>query len=76
MKNDGQISGVIPYLVDGGLSILQYVDDTIIFVDQDLEKVKNMKLLLSAFEQMFGLKINFHESKLFRYGEAKDCEDQ
>jgi hypothetical protein len=31
-KADGQIEGVIPHLVDGGLSILQYVDDTIVFL--------------------------------------------
>ena len=30
-KDDGQINGVIPHLVDDGLSILQYADDTIIF---------------------------------------------
>jgi hypothetical protein len=30
-KDDGQISGVVPHLVDDGLSILQYADDTIIF---------------------------------------------
>jgi hypothetical protein len=27
-KSDGQIEGVILHLVDGGLSILQYADDT------------------------------------------------
>jgi hypothetical protein len=37
-KVDGQISGVVPHLIDGGLSILQYVDDTILFMDHDLEK--------------------------------------
>ena len=36
-KADGQIRGVIPHLLDDGLSILQYVDDTIIFFDHDLE---------------------------------------
>jgi hypothetical protein len=30
-KNDGLIEGVIRHLVDGGLSILQYADDTILF---------------------------------------------
>ena len=39
-KSDGQISGVIPHLVDDGLSILQYADDTIIFLDHDLEQAK------------------------------------
>ena len=32
-KLDGQIEGVIPHLVDGGLSILQYADDTILFMN-------------------------------------------
>jgi hypothetical protein len=30
-KEDGQVSGLIPHLVDGGVSILQYVDDTIYY---------------------------------------------
>jgi hypothetical protein len=37
-KTDGLIEGVIPHLVDGGLSILQYVDDTILFMEHNLEK--------------------------------------
>jgi hypothetical protein len=30
-KEDGQIEGLIPHLVEGGVSILQYADDTILF---------------------------------------------
>ena len=71
-KMDGQIEGVIPHLVDGGLSILQYEDDTILFMKHDLEKAMNMKLILSVFEQLSGLKINFHKSELFCFGEAQD----
>jgi hypothetical protein len=59
-------------LVDGGLSILQYADGTILFMDHDLNKTRNLKLFLSAFEQLSGLKINFHKSELFCFGEAKD----
>jgi hypothetical protein len=40
-KEDGQIRGVIPRLVGDGLSILQYADDTILFIDHDLEQAKN-----------------------------------
>ena len=36
-KADGQIRGVIPHLIDDGLSILQYADDTIIFIDHGPE---------------------------------------
>ena len=71
-KVDGQIDGVVNHLVDGGLSILQYADDTILFMDHDLEKARNLKLILSAFEQLSGLKINFHKSELFCFGEAQD----
>ena len=73
-KADGQIRGVIPHLVDDGLSILQYADDTIIFLDHDPEQAKNLKLLLCAFEQLSGLKINFHKSEIFCYGAAKEME--
>ncbi|WVZ72675.1 hypothetical protein U9M48_021095 [Paspalum notatum var. saurae] len=71
-KEDGQISGLTPHLVDGGLSILQYADDTILFIEHDLEQAKNLKIILCAFEKLSGLKINFHKSKLFCYGETKD----
>ena len=74
-KADGQIRGVIPHLLDDGLSILQYVDDTIIFLDHDLEQAKNLKLLLCAFQQLSGLKINFHKSEIFCYGAAKEMEE-
>jgi retron-type reverse transcriptase len=32
-KNGGQISGVIPNIINDGLSILQYADNTILFMD-------------------------------------------
>jgi hypothetical protein len=41
-------------------------------MEHDLEKAKNLKLILSAFEQLSGLKINFHKSELFCFGEAQD----
>jgi hypothetical protein len=41
-KEDGQVKGLIPHLVDGGVSILQYADDTIIFMENNLEKALNM----------------------------------
>jgi hypothetical protein len=40
-------------------------------MDNDLERAKNMKLLLCAFEQLSRLKINFHKNELFCYGAAK-----
>jgi hypothetical protein len=73
-KVEGQFEGVILHLVDEGLSILQYANDTIIFMERDLEKARDMKLLLSAFEELLGLKINFHKSEIFCFGEAMEYE--
>ena len=63
---------VIPLLVEDGLSILQYADDTILFMDHDLDEARNLKLLLCAFEELSGLKINFHKSELFCFGDAAE----
>jgi hypothetical protein len=75
-KADEQIVGVVPHLVDEGISILQYADDTIIFMDHDLYKAQNMILLLCAFEQASGLKINFHKSELVCFGQAQEAVEQ
>jgi hypothetical protein len=75
-QENGQIRGLVPHLVEGGLSILQYVDDAILFMEHDLDQAANMKLLLCAFEQLSGLKIHFHKSKMFCYGATKEMENQ
>jgi hypothetical protein len=41
-KEDGQVGDLIPHLVEGGVSILQYADDTILFTEHALEKAVNM----------------------------------
>ena len=49
-KEDNQFRGIVPHLVNDGLSILQYADGTIIFIENDLEQARNLKLLLCTFE--------------------------
>jgi hypothetical protein len=39
-------------------------------------QAKDLKLVLNTFEQLSGLKINFHKSELFCYGLAKDYEQE
>ncbi|WVZ81338.1 hypothetical protein U9M48_028727, partial [Paspalum notatum var. saurae] len=58
-KVGGLVNGVIPHLVED---------------DHDLEKARNMKALLCMFEKISGLKINFHKSEIFCFGQAKQCE--
>ena len=71
-KDAGQVGRLVPHLVDGGVSVLQYTDDTIIFMEHDLEKARNMKLVLCLFEQLTELQINFHKSELFCFERANE----
>jgi hypothetical protein len=66
------ITRLVPHLVDGGVSILQYADDTILLLEDKLTNARNVKFILCLFEQISGLKINFHKSKIYCVGAAKD----
>jgi len=46
-KNNGQFKALVPNLVDEGLSISQCADDTILFMNSDIEGASNLKLVLS-----------------------------
>ena len=52
------------------------MDETILIMDHNLEKAVNLKLILCIFEQLSGLKINFHKSEIFCFGKAKEEEEQ
>uniref|UniRef100_A0A8R7PWM5 Reverse transcriptase domain-containing protein n=2 Tax=Triticum urartu TaxID=4572 RepID=A0A8R7PWM5_TRIUA len=58
------ISGLLPHVIPGGVVSLQYADDTILFLENSVHKARNFKWLLSCFENMSGMKINFHKSDL------------
>ena len=49
-KADNQLGGVVPHLIEGGLSILLYVDNTILFLEHNLEYAHNLRTILCAFE--------------------------
>ena len=66
------ITGLIPEYIENGVVILQYADDTILCLEDDLEKAKNMKYLLYLFESMSGLKINFNKSEIIMVTEDLD----
>jgi hypothetical protein len=46
-KEDCLVGGLVPHRVDGGISILQYANNTILFMEYDLAKAINMKLILA-----------------------------
>jgi hypothetical protein len=71
-KAANQIRGSIPHLVEGGLTHLQYADDTIIFLSLDEQTILNAKFLLYYFEDMSGLKINYQKNEVFVMGAEED----
>jgi hypothetical protein len=66
--NRGHINGVLSELLPGGISHIQYADDTIIMIDGSDQSIRNLKLILYCFEWLTGLKINFHKSEVFVFG--------
>lgn len=58
------MTGLIDHIIPNRVAILQYADDTIIFLKHDIEGVKHMKMLLYLYEMMAGLKINFNKSEV------------
>jgi len=46
------------------LCILQFADDTLLMCEDNFQNVLTIKTILSCYELAFGLKINFHKSKI------------
>jgi hypothetical protein len=63
-QENNLIKGLIPDIIPGGVAILQYADDTILCMDDEVETMTNMKILLYMYEKMSGLKINFGKSEV------------
>jgi hypothetical protein len=62
------IGGLVPHLIPKGVAILQYADDTILCLQNDLVKARSVKLILYMYEHMSGLKINFEKSEVILIG--------
>jgi len=60
----GLITGLLPQMLEDGIISLQYADDTLLFLENNLEKACNLKWLLVCFEQMSGMNINYDKSDL------------
>jgi hypothetical protein len=62
--NEGLIRGLCPDFVPGGVVCLQYADDSLLFLEKSNEIATNMKWILTCFEQISGMRINYHKSEL------------
>jgi hypothetical protein len=72
--DEGVIQGLVPHSVDGGVAILQYAYHYVL--DDILENARNVKFILSLFEQLSRLKINFHKSEIYCLGPARQRSQQ
>nr|AAT01371.1 hypothetical protein [Oryza sativa Japonica Group] len=58
-KDAGHLLGLVPHLVPGGLTHLQYADDTILFMTNSEENIVTVKFLLYCYEAMGALPITY-----------------
>jgi hypothetical protein len=59
----GHIQGVVPHHIPGGITHLQYANDTMILIEPMDQGIACLMLILLCFENMSGLKINFDKSE-------------
>jgi hypothetical protein len=67
-RTAGEIKGLMTHLIEGGITHLQYADDTIIFLNMDEQSIIHTKFLLYCFENLSGLKINYQKSEVYVLG--------
>lgn len=75
-QESGLLIGLASNLIPYGVVALQYADDTIICLKEDMEIARNMKLLLYLYEMMSGLKINFNKSEVIVLQGDDELHDQ
>ena len=62
--SQGLIRGLGADFREGGIISLQYADDTILFSDTKPDHLLNLKGILLWFEQLSGMRVNFHKSEV------------
>jgi hypothetical protein len=60
----GHVTSLMSSLYHEGVISLQYVDDTLLFLEHGYQSASHFKWLLICFEKLSGMKINYHKSDL------------
>jgi len=71
-QQNSLFTGLIEHIIPHGVAILQYADDTIICLKQEMEGAVNLKLLLYMYEMMARLKINFNKSEVIMINDEEN----
>jgi hypothetical protein len=64
VASEGIITGLMSGMYPEGVVSLQYAVDTLLFLTHDTQVACYLKWLMSYFEKLSGMKINFHKSDL------------
>ncbi|KAK0607568.1 hypothetical protein LWI29_016836 [Acer saccharum] len=72
----GLVRGVVFGEGEVQVTHLQYVDDTILFLEPKVEYIVNFRRILRCFEVASGLRINFHKSCVVRVGKPRGGESE
>jgi hypothetical protein len=59
-RGSGLVKSCGAELVEGRLTMLQYEDDTVLFLEASEEYARSSKICICHFEHLLGLKFNFH----------------
>jgi hypothetical protein len=60
--------GLLLNVWEGGIVNLQYVDDNILFLENNVELAVNLKWMLVCFEHLSWMRINYDKSDLVPIG--------
>jgi hypothetical protein len=67
----GHLSGVLTYLIPGGVSHIQYVDDTVIMIDGVEQSIRNLKSSYTILNGCQDLKLTTTKARCLFLGSAK-----
>lgn len=67
-QSNQMIVGMAPDLIENGVAVLQYADDTVLRINHEPDKAINLKLLLFMFELTSSLKVKYSKSEIFSVG--------
>ena len=62
------IRGLLPDVYEGGIISLHYANDTLLFLENNMQHAKNFKWLLTCFENLSGMRINYAKCDLLTLG--------
>ena len=74
-QRNGLVTGLADNLIPQGVIILQYADDTLLFLKNDITKAAHFKWLLACFENLSGMKVNYSKSDLLMLGTSEEVDN-